>query len=292
MFLLLKDNILFNIFKSMRPKQWTKNFFVFAAILFSGNIFNPYMFLRVVYMFIVFSLVSSSVYLINDVIDVEKDKLHPKKKNRPIASGKVPIWVGVLTAVIIGSFSLGFAFYLGLYPGIVTLVYLAQATLYSAYYKNIVIMDVLFIACGFVLRAIAGGVVISVMPSVWLLICITLLALFLALCKRRHEIILLSNHAGSHRKILEDYSIGLLDQMISVVTSSTLVVYSLYTFMANTNRNLMFTIPFVLYGIFRYLYLVHKQDGGGEPEEIVIKDKPMILNILLWVLTAGIVLYR
>ncbi len=288
---LLKDNIFYYILKSFRPKQWTKNFFVFAAILFSQNIFNMGMFTNVISIFIIFCFLSSSVYLINDVIDVERDKNHPKKKNRPIAAGKLSKGFAVTLAGLLSIACIVISFSFNYYTGVVSLIYLIQATFYSLYFKNIVILDILFIAFGFVLRVIVGGLVISVNISVWLLICIILLSLFLALCKRRHEISLLSLGAKKHRKILEDYSVELIDQMISIVTASTLVVYSLYTFMASSNKLLMLTIPFVLYGVFRYLYLVYKKDGGGEPEEIVLKDKPLMLNILLWVLTIFFTLY-
>lgn len=286
-----KNSVAIDIFKSLRPKQWTKNFFVFAAILFSQNIYNVSLLFKVVAVFIIFSLLSSSIYLINDVADIEKDKNHPKKKHRPIAAGRVPSWAAILLSIILLTFSLGASFALNFNTGLVSLIYLLQSIFYTLYFKNIVIMDVLLIAFGFILRVVAGGVVINVDISVWLLICVTLLALFLALCKRRNEISLLSKNASSHREILDSYSIGLLDQMISIVTSSTLVVYSLYTFLSSPNLYLMFTIPFVLYGIFRYLFLVHKKEGGGEPEDIVLKDKPMILNILLWVLVSYFALY-
>lgn len=288
---MIKNNIFVNIIKSLRPKQWTKNFFVFAAILFSQNLFNIPMLLRVILVFILFSLLSSGVYLINDIIDIEKDKNHPKKKQRPIASGAINPSVALVFAVLLSTFTLALSFKLSFYVGLVSLLYLIQSLLYSIYLKNVVIIDALLIAFGFVLRVVAGGLVISVNVSVWLIICVTLLALFIAFCKRRHEINLLSYKAGSHRKILEEYSVELLDQMINVVTSSTLVVYLLYTFLSSAEIELMYTIPFVLYGIFRYLYLVYKKNGGGEPEDIVLKDKHMVINILLWVLVVVIILY-
>ena len=288
---LLKNNLFYYVIKSFRPKQWTKNFFVFAAILFSQNIFNIPMLIKVCIIFVVFSLLASSIYLINDVCDVEKDRKHPKKKNRPIASGKVPKWLAITIAIVMSLSCISISFYFGYYTGVVAIAYLVQAVFYSLYFKNIVIMDVLFIALGFLLRVVAGGVIIGVNISVWLLVCVTLLSLFMALCKRRHEMLLLGIDANSHRSILNDYSVSLLDQMISVVTSAILVFYSIYTFMANQNKYLMFTTPFVLYGIFRYLYLVYKKEGGGEPEEILLMDKPMILDLLLWVVVSYLALY-
>ena len=287
----MSKRIFISIFKSLRPKQWIKNFFVFAAILFSQNLYNIFMVKRVVAIFIIFCFLCSGTYLINDVIDKEKDRVHPKKKRRPIASGDIPIWMAVSLAVLLLTFSLTVSFKFGFYIGLISSIYFIQALLYSVYFKKIVIIDALFIAFGFVLRVAVGGAVINVAVSIWLLICIILLALFLALCKRRHEINLLNQNASQHRSILDHYSIELLDQMISVVTSSTLVVYLLYTFLSARNDNLMFTIPFVLYGIFRYLYLVYVKNEGGEPEDTVIKDKPMIINISLWVLAVYIILY-
>lgn len=285
--------MLIDIFKSFRPKQWVKNFFVFATLLFSRNFLDYSMFLRVSYIFLIFCALSSSVYLINDVIDRKKDSNHPKKRFRPIAAGRVPVWIAVTLSIVLSIVSLLLAFKLNLYTGVVALVYFIQSVAYSLYFKNVVIIDVLIVAVGYVLRAIAGGTTIEVGVSVWLLISITLLSLFLPLCKRRHEVNLVCGNTT--RKVLKEYTVGFLDQLISIVTSSTIVVYSLYTFMSNTrpaeHRYLMLTIPFVVYGIFRYLFLVYTKDLGGEPEEIVLKDKPIIVNILLWVLTAGIVLY-
>lgn len=284
-------NSISDVFISLRPKQWVKNLFVFAAILFSQKIFEIDMLFKVAAIFIVFSLLSSSVYLINDALDVERDKLHPKKKHRPIASGRVSKSFAVVLAVILAAFCITAGFWFNKFTGIVTLTYFVQAVVYSLYIKNIMILDILFIAFGFVLRVVSGGTVINVSISVWLLICITLLSLFLALCKRRNEVCVLNDNAKGHRKILEDYSLSLVDQMISIVTASTLVVYSLYTFMATQNKMLMLTIPFVLYGLFRYLYLVYKRDGGGEPEEVLLKDKPMIINLSLWIISILIILY-
>lgn len=285
--------MLIDIFKSFRPKQWVKNFFVFAAILFSRNFFNYSLLLRVTYIFLIFCALSSSVYLINDVVDIEKDRKHPKKKFRPIAAGKVPVWLAVTIAVIFSIVSLILSFELNFYTGIVSIVYFLQSVAYSFYFKNVVIIDVMVVAVGYVLRAVAGATAIEVGVSVWLLISITLLSLFLPLCKRRHEVSLVSGNAT--RKVLQEYTVEFLDQLISIVTASTIVVYSLYTFMSNTrpaaHRYLMLTIPFVMYGIFRYLFLVYTRDLGGEPEEIVLKDRPLIINILLWIITAGVVLY-
>ncbi len=279
-----------------RPKQWTKNLIIFAGLIFSKNLLDLELFAKSFLAFILFSFLSGSVYIINDILDLEKDKKHPQKCKRPLPSGEVKIPLAWGLAIFLAFFSLGFSFLQGFPFGLIALSYLLLITFYSLFLKNIAILDVLSISLGFVLRAVAGAIIIKVLISPWLLICTTLLALFLALAKRRHELVLLEARAAEHRFILKEYTPRLLDQMISVVTASTLMAYSLYTIWPETvdkfqTENLLLTIPFVLYGIFRYLYLIYRKDMGGSPEIILIKDKPLIVNLVLWFSVVMLALY-
>ncbi len=284
------------ILKSMRPYQWTKNLFVFAPLIFSQNILNaPYLF-KTVLAFALFCLLSGAVYIWNDLRDIEEDKLHPVKSKRPLASGRLGKTPATAAFVFFSLVGLGCAFLLNSTFFILALAYLLLQIFYSAWLKHVVILDVLLIAAGFLLRVSAGGVVILVDISEWLLICTFLLALFIALSKRRHELVLLEEDASSHRPILQEYSPYLLDQMISVVTASTVVAYCLYTISEETvakfgSSRLIYTVPFVLYGIFRYLYLIHKKGEGGSPEFLILKDKPFLAGILLWIASAVFILY-
>jgi 4-hydroxybenzoate polyprenyltransferase len=282
------------ILQSMRPKQWTKNLLIFAAILFSQNLLIVSMLLKVLAAFAVFSVLSGAIYLLNDLFDLNRDKAHPVKRNRPLASGSLPVPIAVASFVLLSVASLNASFSLGTPFFLIAAGYFILQFAYSIYLKHVVILDVFAIASGFVLRVLAGAVVINVEISSWLIICTTLLSLFLGLSKRRHEIESLDKEAQHHRKVLEEYSPYLLDQMIGVVTASTVVSYMLYTVSEETvlkfgTKNLIFTVPFVLYGIFRYLYLVHKRGEGGNPENILVGDKPLLLDIFLWALTAGII---
>lgn len=285
-----------HLIKSFRPGQWTKNLFIFAGLIFSQNALEPQLLWTAVAAFIVFCAVSGGVYLINDLSDLQEDKKHPVKKHRPLASGRLGVNFAAGALALLLPASLLAAWLLGRGFFAVTLIYLLLQALYSLYLKRVVILDVFSIALGFVLRVIAGAVVIDVEISSWLIICTILLSLFLALSKRRHEIETLEDEAPEHRRVLEDYSRELLDQMISVVTASTVVCYALYTISPETvakfgTKNLIFTVPFVLYGIFRYLYLVHKKGEGGNPENIIVSDVPLITNVLLWVASAALILY-
>lgn len=244
----------------------------------------------VIIAFLIFCFLSGSVYTLNDLIDLNQDRQHPKKSQRPLASGNLKSPVAIISGVILVSLSLTSAFWLSTNFAWIALGYFILQIAYSTLLKHVVILDVLAVSTGFVLRAIAGAEVINVPISSWLLICTILLALFLALGKRRHEILLLEENAVHHRKILYEYSPGLLDQMISVATASTVVVYALYTMSAETIKkfhtdNLKYTIPFVLYGIFRYLYLIHQKSEGGSPEKILLNDKPLLINIILYLIT-------
>lgn len=281
---------LYYLLKAMRPKQWTKNLVIFAGIIFSKNLLAPGLLGQAAAAFGLFCLISGSVYIINDVVDLERDRAHPKKRHRPLAAGMLSIPVAVAAAVLAGGGSLALAFYMERLFGFAAAGYFLLMLIYSLWLKNIVIIDVLTIGIGFVLRAVAGAVVIDVSISPWLLVCTYQLALFLALSKRHHERVLLEN-AHTHRKILREYQPEMLEQMISVVTSSTVMAYSLYTFTAGHSRWLMATIPFVIYGIFRYQYLVHHKEVGGSPEMVLLRDMPMLINVTLWVIASALILY-
>ncbi|OPZ63773.1 MAG: Decaprenyl-phosphate phosphoribosyltransferase [Candidatus Aerophobetes bacterium ADurb.Bin490] len=276
----------------LRVKQWIKNLLLFAALLFTGNIFTLPLLLKVITAFFLFCFAASSLYIVNDLKDAKEDRLHPQKKNRPIASGAVGKEFAVTLAVFLALISLSSAYFLNFFFFAVLLSYMVMTSLYTVYLKHLVILDVLTVAAGFVLRPVAGAVVIDAAISPWLLVCTTLLALFVILSKRKHELVTLTD-ASKHRKTLAEYSPELLDQMISIVTSSTLIAYCLYTFSSSTGSNhpyMMFTIPFVLYGIFRYLYLLHKKNLGGAPELIFLKDIPMIIDISLWVISSAAII--
>jgi len=285
-----------HIFTSLRPRQWTKNLVVFAGLLFSANLFHVPSLLTALAAFAVFCLLSSTVYLINDVCDIERDRVHPVKRRRPIAAGLLSPGAALTTAAVTTIAALTAAWVLGREFALVGLAYLALFLAYSLFLKNIVILDVLLIAVGFVLRAIAGAVVIGAEISNWLLVCTILLALFLGLCKRRDELMKLAGDATGHRQILDEYSPYLLDQMIAVVTASTLMAYTLYTMdeatMAKFNTpHLDLTIPFVIYGIFRYLYLIHRKEQGGNPSLTLLTDRPLLINILLWTIAVTLIIY-
>jgi 4-hydroxybenzoate polyprenyltransferase len=286
-----------NLLYSLRPGQWTKNLFVFAGLLFSRHLFDPVAVARSVGAFVIFCALSGVVYLVNDVADRESDARHPVKARRPIASGAISPRFALGVAGGLGAVGLAAAFALDFQFGLVAAAYLALQGLYSGPFKHIVIIDVLSIAIGFVLRVVAGAVVIGVPTSYWLLVCTILLALFLALSKRRHELVLLADGAAGHRRILQEYSPYLLDQMIGVVTASTLMAYIIYATSAETAEKfgtslLGLTIPFPLYGIFRYLYLVHQKEGGGSPSEMLLNDRPLLACVGLWGLAVAIIIYR
>jgi 4-hydroxybenzoate polyprenyltransferase len=281
---------------SLRPAQWTKNLFVLAGLLFGRRLLDPESALLAAAAFAIFCALSSAVYLFNDVLDREGDRVHPLKSARPIASGALDPRLAMIVAGILSVGAIQSALIVGPAFGLVAGAYLLLLGVYSMWFKHIVIVDVLTIAAGFVLRAVAGAVAVSVPISQWLLVCTTLLALFLALSKRRHELTLLAAGATEHRRILQEYSPYLLDQMIGVVTASTLVAYAIYATSAETAARLAtdrlgVTIPFVLYGIFRYLYLVHQKRGGGSPTEMLLTDRPLLVCVALWAACVGLLLY-
>jgi len=285
-----------DLLRLMRPSQWAKNAVVFAALIFSKHLFILPDVILVLAAFASFCLVASGAYVMNDLRDCDRDRQHPSKRLRPLPSGRVSKQVAVVLAAGLMIGGLGVAAFLGGPFWSLLAFYLALQFAYTYWLKEIVILDVMAIAAGFVIRAGAGGVVISVPVSPWLIICTFLLMLFLGFSKRRHELTLLETKATDHRASLREYSPYFLDQMISVVTASTVVAYAIYTVSPEVQEKLgtemlYLTIPFVLYGIFRYLYLVHQREEGGNPTQILLSDKPLLADVLLWVLTASVLLY-
>jgi 4-hydroxybenzoate polyprenyltransferase len=285
-----------NLLISLRPRQWTKNLLVFAGLIFGQKLFDPGAAADALGAFVTFCALSGVVYLVNDVADRETDRRHPLKSRRPVASGALPARTAIGAAVLLTAAGLGLAFSLAPKFGLVAAIYVALLGLYSASLKHVVIMDALTIAMGFVLRAIGGAVVVDVAFSDWLLLLTLLGALFLALSKRRAELVTLADGATGHRRILAEYSPYLLDQMIGVVTASTLLAYAFYTISPETvakfgTKHLLYTVPFPLYGIFRYLYLVHKREGGGDPSELLVTDRPLLACVGLWSVTVVMIVY-
>jgi len=283
------------LLRSMRPKQWVKNLLLFAALVFDQQLTSPPALLHTVLGFGVLCLAASAVYLVNDLADLEADRAHPVKRNRPLASGALPIPLGRGAAVLLFAIAIPAGFALDTQFGIITLAYLAQNLLYSFWLKHIPIIDVLVLASGYVLRVAAGVALITVERfSPWLYICTTLLALFLGFGKRRAEMVTLAAGANVHRRVLDGYTLPLLDQLNAIVSACTIMAYSLYTFSAENlpkNDLMMLTIPFVIYGIFRYLLLIQVENAGGAPDELFMSDRPLLLTFLLWASTAVAILY-
>jgi len=287
--------MLTHLFKAMRPRQWIKNLLVFSALLFDQQLFAVTPFLSILVGFVLLCLAASSVYLINDIADAEQDRQHPKKKDRPIASGALSLRTAQISILVFLLLALGCGFLLDLDFGLLLLAYVLLNLFYSTYLKHIPIIDVMVLASNFLLRVHAGVLLITVQRfSPWMYVCVTLLALFVGLGKRRAEMVLLSDHANSHRKVLDGYTIPFVDHLLSIVSSTTIVAYSLYTFSAENlpgNHLMMLTIPFVIYGVFRYLYLVHVEGSGGAPEELLLSDRPLMATVLLWGLSVVLILY-
>lgn len=288
---------LIGLVRAMRPRQWTKNAIVYAGLVFDAQLFQPEPLLRVTLTFILLCLASSSIYVINDIVDVESDRQHPRKRFRPIASGQLPMPVAKVAAVLLPVVTLILSWLLSPALFALNVIYLALHILYAFRLKHIVIVDVLAIAAGYVLRVAAGTVVINVTNfSPWLYLSVALLALFLAIGKRRQELLLLAERAGTIRVTFEHYNLPLLDDMLRMVMVSVLMTYTLYTIetdspsLAGTNLGLL-TVPFVLYAIFRYLYLMHVKGEGAAPEEVLFKDRPLLAAILLWGLTFVAIIY-
>ena len=280
---------------SLRPRQWVKNFFVFAGLIFSQSLFTPLVWPALA-AFAIFCALSGAIYLFNDLADVEKDRLHPTKRRRPIASGALSVPAGAAIGVLTLVGSLVAAYALSARFGVVATVYAALLTAYSVWLKHVVILDVLTVAIGFVLRAVAGAAAIGVEISGWLVICTILVALFLALGKRRHEYLTLHGDAAAHRPILAEYSESFLDQMVAVVTASTVTAYALYTMSPDTvakfhTRWLPLTLPFVLYGVFRYLYLLYRRELRGNPSDLLLSDRALLINTALWMVALLLVIY-
>jgi 4-hydroxybenzoate polyprenyltransferase len=284
--------IIRGVIRTMRPHQWIKNVFIFGAMVFSEEHLwrDVSAIATVVAGFFIFCAAASSIYLLNDVVDVEKDRAHPRKRNRPVAAGIVPIPLALVMAVVMLIVAVAGAWWVDGdfdFMAIIITYLLIQGVLYSYFLKNIVIVDIFTIAAGFVLRAIAGALVLDIAITPWLLLCMGLLAIFLGLGKRRAELSLLEDGAVSHRKILQEYSIPMIDQMLSIVTAATIMAYTLFTF---TSRNMptepypvmLLTVPMVIYAIFRYIYLIHQHGAGGSPEELVLKDIPFAVSIVVW----------
>jgi 4-hydroxybenzoate polyprenyltransferase len=284
------------LIRNMRPRQWSKNIFIFAALVFDKQLLNPQAFLRTLAGFALFCLISSSVYIFNDIADVEADREHPQKKSRPIASGRLPVSAAWVAGILFVAITLSLAYFF-LTPGFVAVLvmYFLLNLAYTKWLKHIPIVDVLVLAAGFVLRVHAGVTLIAVERfSPWLYVVMTLLALFLGFGKRRAELALLAQGAGSHRRVLDGYTLPLLDQYIMIVAGTTIVAYSLYTFSAPNvpeNHSMMLTIPFVLYTIFRYLYLIEVKHAGGAPEEILLSDRPFQAAMILWGLSVLAIFY-
>jgi 4-hydroxybenzoate polyprenyltransferase len=279
----------------MRPRQWPKNAFVFVALLYDGKLFDLPSVIAAVIAFVLLCLMSGAVYLMNDLVDIESDRQHPTKKNRPLPSGRLSPRVAAVAAVLLAGISLVAGYFLSFELAVILLLYLLSQIAYTFKLKHVVLLDVLTIAAGFVLRIAAGVAVIEVERfSPWLYVFGGFLALFMALGKRRAELVLLGADAGNHRAILEDYNLDLIDRLQSVVMTSAVVAYSLYTFLAEglpANHAMMLSIPFVLYGIFRYLYLIHIRGEGGAPEEILLRDRPLQITLLLYAVVVFIALY-
>lgn len=281
--------------QALRPRQWIKNGFVFAALIFDGQLFAPVPTLRTALGFLLLCAASSTVYLLNDIADIEADRAHPTKRFRPIASGKLSIQAARFTGFLLLIISLVGGYFLSASFALIILTYLILNFFYSYWLKHVPIIDVFIIASGFVLRVGAGASLITVERfSPWLYVCTTLLALFIGFGKRRAELLLLAEQANSHRRVLDGYSMELLDQLIVIVSALTIMAYSLYTFSAENlpdNHLMMFTIPAVIYGIFRYLHLIHVEKLGGAPEELVLRDKPLMATLLVWGLSSVVILY-
>ncbi len=280
----------------MRPGQWIKNLFIFAGLIFSGNLFHPEILIRVGKGFVLFSLAASSIYIFNDIIDLEYDRAHPEKKYRPLAAGLLSVPAAYAGAIVLAAAGLILALTLDQVFFAILLSYLIINFAYTIKIKKMVILDIMCIASGFVLRVLAGTELAEVFPSDWLILCTIMLSLFLGFSKRRHELVVTGTDALSHRKVLGEYSLSFLDQMIAVATACTLMSYALYTVSPQTvfrfgTRNLLFSISFVIYGIYRYLYLIHQKNRGGNPTRELVSDLPLLINALLWALLVVLIIY-
>lgn len=273
------------LLQAMRPHQWTKNLLVFAALLFTAQFTHLTLLWQTVLGFFALCFTASSIYLVNDILDRERDRRHPKKQHRPIASGRLPVpvaWLGAATSLALG---LGLAFWLRVPFGVIVLVYALQSTLYTFYLKHIPLLDVAIIALGFLLRAASGAVLIEAYISPWLIICTFFLALFLGFAKRRHELVSLGEDAVNHRSALGDYSATMLEHLLTICLGLALQSYAIYVILSETAKahpNLWYTLPVVTYGLLRYFYVVHRYDAGGSPEKLILSDKHIALSVVVW----------
>ena len=284
------------LLRTMRPQQWTKNVIVYAALVFDGKLFDLRLLGLTTVVFACFCMASSSVYIMNDLVDIDKDRLHPRKRNRPLPSGLLRPGVALIAAAVLAAAALAITFALEPWVGAVTLAYLLQNVAYSFYLKNVAIIDVMVLALGFLLRVVAGAAIVHATNfSPWLYVCVTLLALFLGFGKRRHEIALLEEGAGNHRTSLLDYNLPMLDAIIGMVVTSTFIAYTLYGIEAPTalaqDGRMLLTAPFVFYFIARYLHLIHVKKLGGAPDELLIQDRALLLDSVLWALSVVVLIY-
>ncbi len=282
------------LLSSARPKQWTKNLILFGPLVFAYDLFQGHLAILAAGAFVAFCLVSSAIYAVNDLADVENDRQHPVKRYRALAAGRVTSSQMAAWACLLAAAGLAVAFVVDPAVGLAAAAYLVLMLAYSLKVKHLVILDAFAIAAGFILRAVAGALAIHVVISPWLYVCTLLLALFLGFSKRYNELLVLQDGAGDHRPILDEYTPEMLQQLMSIIVASTIMAYSLYTFSADSlpaNHSMMLTIPFVMYGVFRYQYLVHRKNLGGAPEQVLLRDVPLMIDILLWGLTAVLVLY-
>ncbi len=282
--------------RALRVYQWPKNLLVLAALVFARQAYDPYQELRALGALIAFCLASSATYLFNDIMDIEKDRTHPEKKFRPLPSGEWSIATAWIMAVLLLSCAVILAWFVRPAFLLTLLFYLVLTVSYSLLLKHLLIIDVMAVAIGFVTRALAGAIALNVVFSNWLVVCTLFLAMFLGFSKRRHEIILLEDDAQSHRSVLYHYSIHYLDQLILIMAGGALITYTIYTCSPEVVKRLgtdklYFTIPFVVYGLFRYLFLVHHRTGGGDPSAALLKDVPLGITVALWGVTCTLIIY-
>jgi 4-hydroxybenzoate polyprenyltransferase len=274
----------------VRPKQWTKNGFVLAGVIFSGEALQASSVGAVLLAFVAFCALSGAVYAANDILDVEEDRKHPTKRTRPVASGEIPVRLAVLYAALLALGGLALAFFVGLGVGLAGLAYLVLQAIYTPVLKHTAILDVMSISAGFVIRALAGVEAVGSPISPWLVVCTGLLTLYLGFSKRRYELYVLGEVAHTYRRNLKDYSVEMLDQMMNIMVAATIIAYAMYTFFAYSHPYMMASIPFVIYGVFRYLLLVHR-DGGGDPDTLLLRDRPLQITLLLWLAVVTTVIY-
>ena len=284
------------IIQTLRPHHWSKNLFVFAALVFSKRLFESHSFTQSLIGFALFSLASGAAYIFNDINDIKSDSQNPQKRLRPIAAGKISIPLSIGLFIILGTVSIIASYWIKPTFGLIILIYIVLNMLYSVILKHIVIVDVMVIAAGFLMRVMAGAELIDVYPSKWLILCTILLSLFLALGKRRNEIMIMGEQTNNHRQVLKHYNAYFLDQMIVVVMAATLMAYMLYTVSEETvnffgTKYLIWTVPFVLYGLFRYFYLVHRKEKDIYPVELLLRDLPLLIDIMLWLIGSIIIIY-